>query len=227
MLVFIGVALVVIGFALRFNPMLVVLVSGIVTALLGGLTPGAILDGIGNGFAGSRGVTVYIVTLPVIGLLDRFGLQQQAGKLIGKLRAATTGRILAGYLLARQGTAALGLTGIFGPAQTLRPLIGPMALAAAERKYGELTDRQIERVKAYSASADTVGLFFGEDIFIAIGSVLLITGFVGTTYGLQLDALEIARWAIPTAICAYAIHASRLLWLDSWLSRRTEAVAVR
>ncbi|MFG1798020.1 DUF969 domain-containing protein [Nocardia sp. NPDC049149] len=224
MFVLLGVALVVVGFALRLNPMLVVVVSGVATALLGGLTPKEILDSIGNGFAGSRSVTIWVVTLPVIGLLDRYGLQQRAGRLIGKLRVLTTGRLLAGYMLVRQGTAALGLTGIFGHPHTVRPLIGPMAIGAAQQRYGDLTDPEIEKIKAFSASSDNVGLFFGEDIFIAVGSVLLITGYVNTSYGLQLDPLELARWAIPTAICAYVIHAGRLLWLDRWLVRRSAAV---
>ncbi len=228
MFVLLGVALVVAGFALRLNPMLVVLVSGVVTALLGGLTPMQLLDSIGNGFAGSRSVTIWVVTLPVIGLLDRYGLQQQAGRLIARLRVLTTGRLLAGYMLLRQATAALGLTGIFGQPHTVRPLIGPMALGAAEQRFGALTDPMIERIKAFSASADNVGLFFGEDIFIAVGSVLLITGYVNSSYGLQLDPLQLARWAVPTAVCAYVIHAGRLIWLDRWLARRgTAMVAAR
>ncbi|MEV6607933.1 DUF969 domain-containing protein [Kutzneria sp. NPDC051319] len=222
MVVLIGVALVVIGFALRLNPMLVVTVSGIVTALLGGLNPLAILDTFGTGFATNRSVTIYVITLPVIGLLERYGLLQQASRLIGKLRALTTGRLLAAYLLIRQGTAALGLKDMCGPAQTVRPLIAPMALAAAIRRHGELSDRQIERVKAFSASSDTVGLFFGEDIFLAIGSILLITSFVDSTYHLKLDALQIAIWAIPTAVCAYVIHGARLLWLDRTLARTSD-----
>jgi uncharacterized membrane protein len=227
MVVLVGVALVVIGFALRLNPMLVVTVSGIVTALLGGLTPAAILDTFGTGFATNRSVTVYVITLPAIGLLERYGLQQQAARLIGRLRALTTGRLLAAYMLIRQGTAALGLVGMCGPAQTVRPLISPMALAAALRRHGELADPQIERVKAFAASSDTVGLFFGEDIFLAVGSILLITSLVDSTYHLKLDALQIAVWAIPTAVCAYVIHGARLLWLDRTLSRtvRVEVAA--
>ena len=49
-----------------------------------------------------------------------------------------------------------------------------------------------EKIKGFTASADTVGVFFGEDIFVAIGSILLITGFVDTSYGLKLDALHVA-----------------------------------
>ncbi|HEV7907517.1 MAG TPA: DUF969 domain-containing protein [Pseudonocardiaceae bacterium] len=219
MLVLLGVLIVVVGFALRLNALLVVTTAGIVTALLGGLSPMAILNAFGNGFAGSRSVSLVILTLPVIGLVERFGLQQQARRLIGKLRGLTAGRLLAAYLLIRQITAALGLKDIGGPAQAVRPLIAPMALGAAERTHGALTDPAIERVKAHAAGADTVGLFFGEDVFIAIGSILLITGFVDTTYGLKLDALEIALWAIPTGVCALLIHGGRLLRLDRQLAR--------
>lgn len=224
MWVLIAVAIVVVGFALRLNSMLVVTISGIAAGLIAGLTPLAILNAFGNGFAGSRSVTVFIVVLPVIGLIERYGLQHQARKLIEKLRGLTAGRLLATYLLIRQLTAALGLTAIGGPAQAVRPVVAPMAEAAAERTTGRtLSDPAREKVRSYAASADTVGLFFGEDIFVAVGSILLITGFVDATYGLKLDALQIAVWAIPTAICAFLIHGFRMLRLDRTLARLSDA----
>ncbi len=219
MLVLIGVLLVVVGFALRLNPLVVVTVAGIVTGLLGGLTPLDILNAFGNGFASSRSVTLFIIVLPVIGLIERYGLQEQARRLIAKLGALTTGRLLALYQLIRQASAALGLNSIGGPAQAVRPLIYPMADGAAVRRYGSVTERMTEKIKGFTASADTVGLFFGEDIFVAIGSILLITGFVDTTYKLKLDALHVALWAIPTAVCALAIHGVRLLYLDRQLDK--------
>ncbi|MGW6278342.1 DUF969 domain-containing protein [Kribbella sp. NPDC055071] len=222
MWVLLAIAVVVVGFALRLNSMLVVTAAGIVAGLIGGLSPVKILDTFGQGFAGSRSVTIFIVALPVIGLIERYGLQDQARKLISKLKVLTTGRLLALYLLIRQGTAALGLTSIGGPAQTVRPLIYPMAAGAAERRYGTLTEKTREKIKGFAASSDTVGLFFGEDIFVAIGSILLITGFVDTTYGLHLEAIDIALWAIPTAICALLIHGGRLLLLDRQLDKLAE-----
>lgn len=226
MLVLLGVALVVVGFAVRLNPLVVVTVSGVVTGLLGGLSPVAILDAFGKGFAGSRSVTLFIVVLPVIGLIERFGLQEQGRRLIARLASLTTGRLLALYQLIRQATAAVGLYSLGGPAQMVRPLIHPMAEGAAERRYGrDLPEAVREKIKAFSASADTVGLFFGEDIFVAIGSILLITGFVDTTYGLKLDALHVALWAIPTAICAFVVHGTRLLLLDRRLSAMVRAAA--
>jgi uncharacterized membrane protein len=151
--------------------------------------------------------------LPVIGLLERFGLQQRAAAVIRGFRRATTGRLLLLYLLYRQVISAIGLHSTAGHPQTVRPLLAPMALAAAEKQHGELDEAMSERVKAYSAATDNVGLFFGEDIFFAIGSIVLIQQTLAT-YGMTLSPLELAVWAIPTAIAAFLVHGARLLMLD-------------
>ncbi|AEM85242.1 DUF969 domain-containing protein [Streptomyces violaceusniger] len=227
MIVLLGVLVVILGFATRRNPLLVVGVAGIATGLLAKLSPQEILAAFGDGFASSRSVTIFVITLPVIGLLERNGLQEQARTLIGRLGKLTTGRFLALYLALRQLTAALGLTSIGGPAQSVRPMVAPMAEGAAERRHGPLPERVRERVRSYSASADTVGLFFGEDCFLAIGSILLITGFVNTTYHTHLEPLQLALWAIPTAVCAFLIHGFRLLRLDRSLDHDLAAAGGR
>lgn len=219
MLVLIGVLLVIIGFAVRLNPLIVVTVAGIVTALLGGMNPLQILEAFGSGFASSRSVTVFAAVLPVIGIIEYFGLQEQAKNLISKLARLTAGRVLLAYLAIRQVTAAVGLTSIGGHAQAVRPLVYPMAEGAAMRRYGTVPEKLKERIKGHSAAADNVGVFFGEDVFVAVGSILLITTFVDTTYHLQLEPLELALWAIPTAIAAFLIHGFRLLRLDRQLDR--------
>lgn len=223
MLVLLGVLLVVVGFALRLNPMLVVTVAGLATGLLGGMSPRGILDAFGTGFAGSRSIVIFLLVLPVIGLVERNGLQEQSRRLIGRMARLTTGRVLALYLFLRQATAAIGLLSIGGHAQSVRPIVAPMAEAAAVKKHGRLSDRVSERIRAFAASTDNVGAFFGEDIFVAVGAVLLITSFVDTTYHLQLRPLEVALWAIPTAVCALAIHGFRSLRVDRDLARWVEA----
>jgi uncharacterized membrane protein len=214
-----GIALVVIGFALRFNPLLVVAVAAVVTGLLGGMPFLKVLAALGHGFNENRNVTLIYIVLPVIGLLERYGLQQQARALIGRMRGATTGRVLILYLGFRQIFAALGLTSVAGQAQTVRPLVAPMALAAAEKDHGELDEDTAEHVKAMSAATDNVGLFFGEDIFIAISSILLIQGAL-KAFGIELTPFELSVWAIPSAVCAFLIHSTRLLLLDRRLRRR-------
>jgi uncharacterized membrane protein len=101
----------------------------------------------------------------------------------------------------------------------VRPLVAPMAIAAAEKQRGELDEETSERVKAMSAATDNVGLFFGEDIFLAIASILLIQGSLAS-FGIQLTPFQLSMWAIPSAICAFLIHGARLLLLDRKLARR-------
>ncbi|MFC6065220.1 DUF969 domain-containing protein [Streptomyces ochraceiscleroticus] len=219
MIVLLGVLVVIIGFATRRNPLLVVGVAGIATGFLGGLSPQKVLAAFGDGFASSRAVTIFVITLPVIGLLERHGLQEQARNLIARFAKLTTGRFLTLYLVLRQCFAALGLKDLFGPAQTVRPLAAPMAEGAAERRYGALPDRTREKIRSFTASADNVGLFFGEDVFLAVGSILLITGFANSTYQTHLEPLQLALWAIPTGLCALLIHGGRLLRMDRTLER--------
>ena len=214
-----GIALVVLGFALKLNPMLVVTAAAIATGLLAGMDIVEVISTFGKAFNDNRIIAIVWIVLPVIGLLERFGLQQQAASLIRRLRNATVGRLLVLYLLYRQLTAAIGLHSTAGHPQTVRPLVAPMALAAAEKEHGEVDAKLAEKVKAYSAATDNVGLFFGEDIFFAIGSIVLIQQIL-STYGYNLAPLHLALWAIPSAIAAFFVHSARLLLLDRKLGRR-------
>jgi uncharacterized membrane protein len=208
-----GILLVVIGFALRLNPMLVVTVAALATGLLGGLDLHEVISTFGKAFNDNRIIAIVWIVLPVIGLLERFGLQQRAAAVIRGMRNVTTGRLLLLYLAYRQVTAAIGLHSTAGHPQTVRPLVAPMAIAAAEKQHGELDARTSDKVKSYAAATDNVGLFFGEDIFFAIGSIVLIQQTL-LTYGYNLAPLQLAVWAIPTAIAAFLVHGARLLLLD-------------
>jgi len=214
MLVLAGVAVIALGFLLRFNPLLVIVVAALVTGLAAGLDPVAILARFGHAFNEARYVTAIYMVLPVIGLLERAGLQARVRSLVVGLRGLTVGRLLAGYLLFRQVSAALGLNAIGGPAQTVRPLVAPMAEAAAARQ-GAI---DLDQVRALAAATDNVGLFFGEDIFIAIGSILLMKGVLDG-FGIHVEPFHMSVWAIPTALAAFLIHGLRLWLLDRRLAR--------
>ncbi len=218
-----GIAVIIIGFVLRFNPLLVVIASALVTGFAAGLDIVAILSAFGKAFNDTRYISVVWIVLPVVALLEAKGLQERARGLIAGLKGATVGRLLTGYLVIRQATAALGLTSVAGHAQTVRPLVAPMAEAAAEQADPALTDVERDRVKAMSAATDNVGLFFGEDIFIAIGSILLMKGLLEAE-GIILDPFDLSVWAIPTAIAAFLIHGFRLWWHDRRVRQR---IAVR
>lgn len=213
-----GIVLVVIGFALRFNPLLVVVSAALVTGLLAGFDFVSVVEAVGKAFNDNRYISVTWIILPVIGLLERYGLQQRARTVIESIRGATMGKLLTVYLLFRQLTAALGMKDIGGHPQAVRPLVAPMAEAAAEMSHGKLDDPARQKVRAMAAATDNVGLFFGEDIFFAIASILLIQG-VFESSGYPLTPLQLSVWALPTAVCAFVIHSWRIRALDRRLGR--------
>ena len=215
----IGVAVIIAGFILRFNPMIVVIGAAIVTAFAAGFGAVATLNAIGTGFLKARNLTLGILLpLATIGLLERHGLRQHAQSWIQRFRNATAGQLLIVYLAAREFTAALGLTGLGGHVQMVRPLIAPMAEGAAEARHGPLPDRIRFKLRAFAAATDNVGLFFGEDIFVAFGAIVLITTFLKEA-GIAVEPLKVAFWGLPTAAAAFVVHAIRLWRLDAALAR--------
>jgi uncharacterized membrane protein len=224
MLPLIGILIVVAGFALRLNALLVVTLAGLATGLASGQSPLEVITLFGKAFVESRYIAIVWLALPVIGLAERAGLREHAAAAIATIRAATAGRVMLVYLALRQVTSALGLVSLGGHAQMVRPLVAPMAEAAAAQQRGSspplgagARDRTRDRIRAMAASADNVGLFFGEDVFVAIGSILLIRGFLEQN-GIVVEPLDLARWAIPTALIAFAVHGARLLWFDRTLN---------
>ncbi|MDY0970391.1 DUF969 domain-containing protein [Siccibacter turicensis] len=215
-----GIATIVVGFLLRFNPVLVVIVAGLVTGLAAHMSFVLILEKLGEGFMNTRNLPfILLIPLAVIGLLERHGLKERAQAWIAHIRSATAGRLLIVYLFVREATAALGLTSLGGHPQMVRPLLAPMAEGAAEKHYGDLPGAVRYRLRAMSAATDNVGLFFGEDIFVAFGAIIFMHNFMLESGGIQTEPLHIALWGIPTALCAFAIHATRLWRLDKHLER--------
>lgn len=237
MLVLLGIAVVVFGFIVRANPLLVVMAAALTTGLAAAWTPDADLSlmwnagvatlaSFGKAFNDNRYVSVVWLVLAAIGLLERAGLQERARMSIAQVQAATVGRLLWVYFVIRQIAAAVGLTSLGGHAQMVRPLVAPMAEGAAEAKYGALPDRERFLIRSHSAAADNIALFFGEDIFIAIASILLIKGFLEQN-GILVEPLQLSLWAIPTAIAALIIHSFRLWLLDARLKRALGTKAAR
>jgi len=214
-----GVAVIIAGFVLRLNPMIVVIAAAVTTALIAKYDIAGTLTAIGAGFLKTRNLTLAIILpLATIGLLERHGLRQHAQAWIQRFRNATTGQLLIVYLAVRELFAAVGLTGLGGHVQMVRPLIAPMAEGAAEARHGTLPDKVRHRLRAMAASADNVGLFFGEDIFVAFGAVVLITTFLHGS-GIDVEPLHVALWGIPTAVVAFIVHAWRLHRIDAALVR--------
>ncbi|MDY0962827.1 DUF969 domain-containing protein [Massilia sp. CFBP9026] len=218
-----GVVVVVAGFLLRANPVLVAVAACGVTGVAAAMPVMALLESLGTAFVKTRNLPlILLLPLAAIGLLERFGLREQAQSVIARVRSATAGRLLIVYLFARESTAAMGLTSLGGHPTMVRPLVAPMAEAAAEAQHGKLPERVRHRIRAMSAATDNIGLFFGEDIFVAFGAIVLMHTILQAE-GIEVNPLHIALWGIPTAITAFVIHAWNLRRLDAEIKREVSA----
>lgn len=225
MIKLIGIAVVAVGFALRFNTLLVVVVAGIATGLVAGMPFNTIMEQFGKFFVDNRYMVLPIVIMtPVVGLLERHGLRERAETLIRRAKAATAGRVLLLYTALRQISISLGVN-IGGHAGAVRPLVAPMAEAAARAQYGELPAKSIAQIRAHAAAGDNIGNFFGEDIFIAVGAILLMKGFFDAQ-GMTVSVWAMAMWGIPTAFIAFGAMTWRCRLLDRRIAREVAASKV-
>jgi len=215
----IGVAVVALGFVCRFNPMLVVALAAFVTGMAAKMPLHEILAQMGVAFVKARNLPlITLLPLPIIGVLERHGLREFVQRTIAQVRAATAGRALIAYLFVREVSAALGLMSLGGHVQMVRPVVAPMAEGVAQARHGDLNERQIYRLRAFAASSDNIGLFFGEDCFVAFGGILF-TQHVLHNFGVDVSATSLAFAGIPIAVFAFLAHSARLYRLDGWLKK--------
>lgn len=227
----IGVAVVIVGFALRLRVTVVVLAAGISTGLVAMLLDGGSVQGIlatlGKSFVDGRIITLVVLALPALGLLERYGLPEEAGRVIRKIGAATVGRLLIVYHLFRTGIVAAGIRLTSGQVAFSRPVVMPMGLAAAgldrpTEKEDEVVDT--DRIKAGAAASDNYSNFFGQNLFFGSPGVLLVVKNLADN-GYAVGAFHVATLAIPMAVTAFVFATVQYLLLDRWLRRRSAARA--
>ena len=91
MIKLIGIAIVAAGFALRLNPLLVVVAAGIATGLAAGLSLHEVMTLFGTYFVENRFMTLPVVLmLPVVGLLERHGLRERVASIIRRCSEITS-----------------------------------------------------------------------------------------------------------------------------------------
>jgi len=225
-----GILLVLIGFALRLKPTLVVVAAALLTGLLAHLplftTHGSsegIINMLGRAFAANRLMTLFIITLPAVALSERFGLQRQAAHLIQKFRAATPAALLILYQLFRVAMGALGLR-LNGHPTFVRPLIYPMTKAAAESQTNDglaasaasnLPSSAIEKLKSAAAAAENYGNFYGQNLSPVQPGILLVFTTLNTL-GYNVSVWRLVLYALPIATLSITLGAAQF-WL---LNRR-------
>ncbi|EQK42571.1 hypothetical protein C672_1514 [[Clostridium] bifermentans ATCC 638] len=218
MIKLIGILVVILGFVFKVETLFTVLVAGIATGLVAGMDIMDILNTLGQSFVDNRAVSLFIMTLPVIGILERYGLKQRAVYLIQKLGKLTTGGVFSIYMIIRQIAGALSIR-ISGHPQFVRPLVEPMAQAAAKSKYKNVDVKDEEAIKALSAASENYGNFYGQNLFSGSSGVLLIASTL-TGFGYAVSELDIAKASIIMAVIAFLISAVQNYLFDKKLNRK-------
>lgn len=214
----IGVLIVIVGFILKLNTLAVVVVAGLATGFVAGMTPMEILDTLGTAFITNRTATLFVLTLPVIGLCERNGLKDKAVDFIKSIKNATTGRLIAIWQIIRTLASAFSLR-IGGHPQFIRPLINPMAQAAAVAQYGEVDEKTEDQIKGLAAGSENYGNFFAQNCFMGASGTLLIVSTL-TEQGYAVDALQIAGQSIPIAVVSVIVGVVYALVFDAMIKRR-------
>lgn len=237
----IGIAIVVVGLALRLRTTLVVVAAGLVTGLAAGLPlfssnpvfdalplltkPGqeGIINMLGRAFADNRLMTLFIITLPAIGLAERYGLQEQSAALIRRFANATVGRLQIVYQLFRVLHGILGVR-LNGHPSFVRPLMFPMSVGAAEgvfhtKSAEEIPTDTIEEIKAANAASENYGNFYGQNLSVVQAGILLVFS-VMTGLGYAISVLSLVIFAIPIATISIVLGAIQFWILDRGLKRK-------
>ncbi|MEW6129467.1 MAG: DUF969 family protein [Acidobacteriota bacterium] len=227
----IGIVMVILGFAFKLRTTIVVMVAALVTGLIAGLPlfssagffqslpyftkPGqeGIINMLGRAFSDSRLMTLFIITLPAIGLAERYGLQEQSANWIRKIKTATVGRLAITYQLFRILHGLMGLR-LNGHASFVRPLIFPMSVGAAEAKSGEeVAEDKIETIKAANAASENYGNFYGQNLSFVQAGILLVYG-VMKGLGYELSLWRMILFTTPIVIFSVILAVIQFRWLD-------------
>jgi uncharacterized membrane protein len=218
----IGILIIVIGFILKVDTIAVVIIAGLITGLVSGLSLTEVLILLGQGFTDNRLVTLFVLTLTMIGLSERYGLKDQAVYLINKIKGLTVGRFLSLYLLIREVSGLFSLR-LGGHPQFIRPLIEPMAQASAIANYEDINEETQERIKAQAAAMENMGNFYAQNTFVGASGTLLIAGTL-ESLGYNAPAAKIAVASLIIAGIALLMGIIYNLWFDRQLSKNHKKV---
>ena len=74
----VGILIVILGFAFKLDSILIIFLSAVATAIVGGLGVGGFLEAFGSNFVSNRSMAIFITILLVTGTLERNGLREAA-----------------------------------------------------------------------------------------------------------------------------------------------------
>lgn len=225
MLSLLGVVVVIIGFAIHLEPIAIISVSALVTAVCGGIDPVDFLTTIGTSFISSRNQLITIILMILTGTLERNGLKEAGAELIKKAKGLTSGMLIAAYGVLDQIFIIFKIP-IGGINSYVRPILMPMTLGAVEAQGHPVAPEHEEAMKALYGKDSNMSNFFGQCLFAANSSVLLIQSTIATV-GVEVDVMQIVKVQIPVALFAMLINATQTIIVDKRMHQKCYGTAAK
>ncbi|MCI9239463.1 MAG: DUF969 domain-containing protein [Dorea sp.] len=199
----IGILIVIVGFALKLDSILIIVSAAIVTALVGGLGPIRLFETLGTSFVANRSMAIFILVMLVTGTLERNGLKNAAAALIGKVKNASPGVVIGAYGIMRSIFAAFNVS-FGGVAGFVRPIIMPMATGAIEAKGETPNEEHVEQLKGMASGMENIAWFFCQVLFIGGAGGLLVQSTL-EPLGYKVELVDLAKVEIPVGIVAAVV----------------------
>ena len=214
----IGILIVIVGFAMKKDSILIILLASIATALVGGLGISGLLSTLGSTFVANRSMAIFILIMLVTGTLERNGLKHAAAKLISKIKNPTSGKVIAAYGVMRGIFAAFNVS-FGGVAGFVRPIIMPMATGAIEASGNEPNEEHVEELKGMSSAMENIAWFFCQVLFVGgSGGLLIQSTLEGLGYHVEL--VDLATTAIPAAVVSIVVAMIYFIMKDKKLRKK-------
>lgn len=213
-----GIFIIVVGFLLKMDSILIVMVSAIVTGLVAGMDPITFLETLGSSFIADRSMCVFVIVLMVTGTLERNGLKEEASKFIQKFKNASAGIVIGIYGVFRMIFAAFNVN-FGGVASFVRPIVMPMAIAAAQREGKKIDENYIEHLKGMASGMENVAWFFGQVLFVGTAGMILVQATLAQV-GYKVSLVDLMKVQIPVALIALAVSCIYYYLKDKKISKK-------
>ncbi len=166
----------------------------------------------------NRNIAIFILIILVTATLERNGLKEVATNLISKVKNVSSGIIISLYTIMRGIFSAFNIS-FGGVAGFVKPIIVPMAIGSIESKGKIPNEKYIEEIKGMSSSAENIGNFFFNNLFIGSAGALLVQGTL-KDLGYETSLVDLAKVEIPVAIFALVVSVAYYLIKDKMLYKK-------
>ena len=218
MLSLLGVVVVVIGFAMKMQPITIISISAIVTAVCGQIPVEEFLNIIGKSFTANRTQLVALIAMVLTGSLERNGLRIAGAELIKNVKGLTSSMLISVWCVLSHLFIIFKIP-IGGINSYVRPILMPMTIGAIEAKGYEPTPEHVETIKALYGKGSNLANFFGQCLFAANSSVLLIQSTLANI-GYDVDVMQIVMVQVPVALFAMVVSASQSYLVDKKMIKK-------